>query len=296
VVFKKTVVMINRDWFRNVWHRVANDIYPAYVAMEKFGLLGRDDLELVHVDWHPKETFLDIYDMVSKKYTWLKNLNETDNIVCFDDVIFMVSRHWHSTFPENPPQKVPINPTVLDFGKWVVDRLDLGNVRSSFVNSQGKDITISWISRNAANKGNRAFKNEDVVIEELSAQLGPNVMIQKLVFEEMSWKEQVMAARGSDILFGMHGAGFTHILWLPAHAVVVEILPMDFHYLFYERVAGVCGRRYISWQNDNRTDMVEWTWMPHTKFTNLYLKTEKILPKLKQAIAMIKGVAVKEEL
>ncbi len=38
-----------------------------------------------------------------------------------------------------------------------------------------------------------------------------------------SIKDQIAVARTSDILFGMHGAGLTHILWLPAHAVVLEV-------------------------------------------------------------------------
>ena len=52
-------------------------------------------------------------------------------------------------------------------------------------------------------------------------------------------------------------------------------------------MAKISGLRYIGWANDDDDDMVEWSWRPHTKFTNLILRKEKILPKFEEAITML---------
>ena len=36
---------------------------------------------------------------------------------------------------------------------------------------------------------------------------------------------QVAIAQGTDVLVAVHGAALTHLLWLPKHAVVLEIMP-----------------------------------------------------------------------
>ena len=289
--------MINRDWFRNVWHRVANDVWPTFQALKRFGLEDNySDLHIVHLDW-AKSSYEELYELVAPNSTFLRELPAEQNVVCFDDVIFMVSRRWHSTFPEGGSNAVGTqhfepNAEVMEFGNWVVKRAHLSALQSSFVASKGREVTISWISR-SDRPGNRAFKNEDKVLEQIAAALGDRVVIQKVILEDLSLKEQIAAVRTTDILFGMHGAGFTHIMWLPPHAVVVEVLPIRFMYLFYERVAKLSGRRYLGWRNDDEEDMVEMSWKPHTKFSNLILRPAKILPKFREALSMLSG---KEEL
>lgn len=286
VSFGGVTVMFNRDWFRNLWHRVANDLYPAYVALAKFGLLDEKNVSVLHLDWS-QPTFQDMYELVSPNMTWLKDMPKNIRYVCLSDTIFMVSRPWYATFPENGPQNVPLNPRVQAFGEWVKKKLSLDSLETSFKQSGGKDVTVTWISRTDL-KGNRAIKNEDAVIANVSEALGSSVMIQKTVFEKMTFREQVAAVATTDILFGMHGAGFTHILWMPRHAVVLEVLPMEFDYLFYERVARICGIKYVGWVNDDRKDMVDMTWEPHTKFSNLILRSHKIVPKFREAINALK--------
>lgn len=287
VTFSQTVLLMNRDWFRNIWHRVANDIFPAFQALRRWNLLEeRQSLHVVHLDW-ARPSFTDLYELLAPNATFLRDLPESQRFVCFDDAFFILSRPWYDTWPEGGSQNVPVNPEVQEFGRWIVKRAGLDHIRTPFQQTGGSHISIGWISRNTSLHGNRAFKNEDQVLPEIQQALGPQVTIRKLQLEGMTLQEQMVAIRGTDILFGMHGAGFTHILWLPSHAVVFEVLPKDFSYLFYERVAKISGLRYISWQNDVDEDMVEWSWRPHTKFTNLILHADKLLPKFRAAIAML---------
>jgi hypothetical protein len=286
VRFPQLSALINRDWLRNIWHRVAHDLYPAFVSMKSFGVADEQP-RIVHMDYAPN-TFADMYAVISPNATWLRDLPPEKTIVCFDDVLFIVSRHWSLTFPETLAHPIHANPWVQHFRNWVLKRLQLDHIRSSFYRSAGSEVTVTWVSRDPTRPGFRAFKNEEELIPRIQQELdGRGALIQKIRFEDMSFREQLMVAASTDVLFGMHGAGLTHILWLPSHAVVLEVLPHDFNYLFYEAVSKVCGIRYLSFQNDDPKDAVEWTWEPHSKFTNLILRYEKIMPKFHKAISML---------
>ena len=49
----------------------------------------------------------------------------------------------------------------------------------------------------------------------LTAVVGPN--------HETDFREQLMVMQNTDILIGMHGAGLTHLLFLPDWAAVFEL-------------------------------------------------------------------------
>ena len=281
-----TTVMFNRDWFRNIWHRVANDLVPAFRALKTWGLQDRTDLHVVHLDFGQR-SYEDVYDIVGANATWLRDLPASQNVVCFSDVVFMVSRDWTVTFPDSGGRQ-PVNPEVQEFSEWTLRRLGLWDTQTSFLKTK-REIKLLWISRDTTVHGNRAFKNEDQIIPELQALLGPaEVVIEKVRLESLSLREQIATARSADIVWSAHGAGLTHILWLHPHAVLVEALPYQFFYLFYEGVAGICGIRYLKWQESDPQYMIEETWKPHTKFSNLVLRTSEIRPVLEAAIAKVR--------
>ncbi len=105
--------------------------------------------------------------------------------------------------------------------------------------------------------------------------------------ELLSFAKQVELIRSTDVLFGAHGAGLTHILFLQPHAAVFETLPYQFEYRFYERVAKLSGKRYVYWQEKDPAFMVEETWKPHTKFSNFVLRLSEIIPGFEQALSYL---------
>ncbi len=112
--------------------------------------------------------------------------------------------------------------------------------------------------------------------------------IAKVSLDAMPWRQQVEVARTSDVLVGMHGAGLTHLLWLPPHAAVVELLPNNFTYHFYERVARLAGVHYHYWQNEDPSVLHNCTWPPHTKFCNFILPADRLLPVLQTAVSGVR--------
>jgi hypothetical protein len=63
-------------------------------------LENKTDLRVVHLDF-ADPSFDDVYQIVSESGPlWLRDLPKETDVVCFSDTIFMVSRHWSSTFPD----------------------------------------------------------------------------------------------------------------------------------------------------------------------------------------------------
>lgn len=151
-------------------------------------------------------------------------------------------------------------------------------------------MTITWISRNVTMPGFRAVLNEDAVIDYVRARLGSSVLLQKLDFDHLSFADQVQVVRTTDVLFAVHGAALTHVLFLPPHAFVIEVLPHQFHHYFYEGVSRVVGVRHIEYMVSKREQQhVNCTWEPHSKFCNIVLPPEHIWPAFESAVRVLRN-------
>jgi protein O-GlcNAc transferase len=58
--------------------------------------------------------------------------------------------------------------------------------------------------------------------------------------------QQMMEVRASDILIGIHGAGLTHMLWLPPWAAVFELYDCE-DPACYTDLAHMRGLSYVGW-------------------------------------------------
>jgi hypothetical protein len=73
----------------------------------------------------------------------------------------------------------------------------------------------------------------------------PEVELVIADFSEFPFVEQVQRISRTDILFGLHGSGLTHLFWLPPGATVVEIMPENTLALDYRLFAGIRGVDYV---------------------------------------------------
>ena len=52
----------------------------------------------------------------------------------------------------------------------------------------------------------------------------PNYEVEKVVYNrEIGFKKQMEITRNSDVLIGIHGAGLTHLMFLPDWGAVFEL-------------------------------------------------------------------------
>jgi protein O-GlcNAc transferase len=74
-----------------------------------------------------------------------------------------------------------------------------------------------------------------------------HVRVRSVDFTPLSFRAQIEAVRGADVLVGVHGAGLTHALWLPPGAgAMAEILPHGLVQKGFRNLAQLLGLGYFS--------------------------------------------------
>jgi protein O-GlcNAc transferase len=94
-----------------------------------------------------------------------------------------------------------------------------------------------------------------------------------LNFRSIPFKEQLKITRNTDIFIGIHGAGLTHLLFLPKWATLFEIYNCEDPNC-YKDLARLRGVNYITWEDQSKLDQEDEGHHPdiegagHPKFTN----------------------------
>jgi len=99
------------------------------------------------------------------------------------------------------------------FTQHVLHRLKVPEV------ARNSSVRVTFLSRETAH---RNVINEEELLEGLAAE--PKVTLRRVVFnDKMPFQKQLTLMQNTDILIGMHGAGLTHLLFLPDGAAVFEL-------------------------------------------------------------------------
>lgn len=75
-------------------------------------------------------------------------------------------------------------------------------------------------------RGRRAFVNEEDLIQNLMCKFGAKKCAHSIVtvdFDQNTFQEALDVVSGSQVLMGVHGAGLTNLIFLPAGGGVVEL-------------------------------------------------------------------------
>ena len=86
--------------------------------------------------------------------------------------------------------------------------------------------------------------------ERVMTLLAAKTQVSTVDFAGMSWADQVRASAQSDLMLGVHGNGLTNLLWLPPHAVVVEIFPEAVHHYDYQMLSEIMRIDYFGLAGD----------------------------------------------
>lgn len=80
-------------------------------------------------------------------------------------------------------------------------------------------IRVTYLSRDTRY---RRILNEIEIVKALKE--NPAYEVRKVVYKkDIPFKKQLEITRNTDVLIGMHGAGLTHLLFLPDWAAVFEV-------------------------------------------------------------------------
>ncbi|XP_013927459.1 PREDICTED: EGF domain-specific O-linked N-acetylglucosamine transferase [Thamnophis sirtalis] len=99
-------------------------------------------------------------------------------------------------------------------------------------------------------------------------------------YRELEFKEQLKITHNSDIFIGMHGAGLTHLLFLPDWAVIFELYNCKDERCYLD-LARLRGIHYITWQQKDKVFPQDEGHHPtlgkHPKFTNYAFDVEEFV-------------------
>ena len=162
---------------------------------------------------------------------------------------------WNIFGYESPMnnQNLPSLPYLAEFQDFILHSFNIHPV--STYDCKRLNITIiyrrdfmSHPEKESALVYRKFYNNTELTAEVKSA--FPSHNVRGLFLEYFSVKEQLKVIAGTDILVGMHGAGMTHIMFLPSHAGCFEIFPKyaDFHDK-NKALAKWKGLHYLRWKN-----------------------------------------------
>jgi EGF domain-specific O-GlcNAc transferase len=132
---------------------------------------------------------------------------------------------------------------------------------------QSRKLRVTFLARRSMY---RRILNEDDLFAEL--QKDERYEAQKVDFDRgLSFTEQLAIVRNTDILIGIHGAGLTHLLFLPKWAALFELYNCEDPNC-YRDLARMRGVHYVTWENEELVQPEDEGHHPeggrHAKFTN----------------------------
>uniref|UniRef100_A0A2R9C1Q2 EGF domain-specific O-linked N-acetylglucosamine transferase n=1 Tax=Pan paniscus TaxID=9597 RepID=A0A2R9C1Q2_PANPA len=132
----------------------------------------------------------------------------------------------------------------------------------------------------------RKILNQNELVNALKTVSTFEVQIVDYKYRELGFLDQLRITHNTDIFIGMHGAGLTHLLFLPDWAAVFELYNCEDErcYLDLARLRGV---HYITWQRQNKVFPQDKGHHPtlgeHPKFTNYSFDVEEFMYLVLQA-------------
>ncbi|KAL2091396.1 hypothetical protein ACEWY4_013659 [Coilia grayii] len=132
----------------------------------------------------------------------------------------------------------------------------------------------------------RRILNQQELINALKTVPSFEVRIVDYKYKDMPFLEQVRITHNSDIFIGMHGAGLTHLLFLPDWAVIFELYNCQDESC-YRDLARLRGVHYVTWQKRDKVVPQDKGHHPtlgeHPKFTNYWFDVEEFMRLVLQA-------------
>jgi EGF domain-specific O-GlcNAc transferase len=208
--------------------------------------------------------------------------------VCFKDAVFSLLARMRFGNYYNMPLVNGCHGTSLyrAFSQNVLHRL---NVKQK--GPLNDKLRVTLLARGTTY---RNVLNQDKIIKELKKRLAKEIELNLVSFnKDLPFIEQLKISYNTDIFMSMHGAGLTHLLFLPDWAAVFEIYNCDDRdcYLDLARLRGV---KYFTWEDESKLVQQDegkhpQLGTPHKKFTNYSFDVDEFVRIVKKMIEYVKS-------
>lgn len=181
---------------------------------------------------HPDSFSTDVHILIWETYTYRSAFQDTwkaftdhpiwdlkmfaGETVCFKNIIMpLLPRMIFGLYYNSPIIYGCEKSGLFDaFSKHVLHRLEI-----PLYERTSRKIRVTFLSRNTKY---RKVLNEAALLEAIRR--NPEYEVERVVFDmNKPFKQQLEVVRNTDLFIGMHGAGLTHLLFLPEWAALFEL-------------------------------------------------------------------------
>lgn len=139
----------------------------------------------------------------------------------------------------------------------------------------------------------RNILNQDELIKEARRRLGGEIDLRVVTYDvNTPFLSQINQTHNTDIFMSMHGAGLTHLLFLPDWAAVFEVYNCEDKDCYHD-LARLRGVKYFTWETESKVTPQDdgkhpQLGTPHKKFTNYTFDKSEFVRMLKKMIRYVR--------
>ncbi|CAL7950413.1 unnamed protein product [Xylocopa violacea] len=286
IVIEKPTFIMKIDAI-NMYHHFCDffNLYASlHVNLSHPTAFSTDNHIMIWESYSYRSAFQDTFQAFTRNPLWdLKTFR--GETVCFKNLVFPLLPRMIFGLYYNTPLIYGCENSGLfkAFGDHVLHRLHI-----PLHERKSQRIRVTLLSRDTQY---RNILNEDELVKALKE--NPEYKVKKVIYnKKISFKKQLEITRNSDIFIGIHGAGLTHLMFLPDWAAVFEIYNCEDPGC-YKDLARLRGVKYYTWENTSKLVQQDPGTHPdggaHAKFTNYSFDVKEFLRIVSQAKEYVKN-------
>lgn len=274
LIVEKPTIFMKLDAGVNMYHHFC-DFVNLYITQHINNSFSTD---VNIVMWDTSSLgYGDLFSETWKAFTdhEIKHLKTYDyKRVCFKDAVFSLLPRMRFGLFYNTPLIAGCYSTGLfrAFSQHILHRL-----KATQEGCKDGRIRVTILTRST---DYRRILNIPELRNALKTVLKFHVKVVDFKYKELGFVDQLRVTHNSDIFIGMHGAGLTHLLFLPDWAVVFELYNCDDERC-YSDLARLRGVHYMTWRNKRKVFPQDKGHHPtlgeHPKFTNYSFDVEEFM-------------------
>jgi hypothetical protein len=260
VVEETSLLIIERDSFANFYHN-SEDFFNAFLTLLITGLRP-DQVRVLIADLFPWGPFESLWKHFFPDVRTIWEMRG-DKPTCYRKIMIGIYGPASPLTLISEKSECVRSPLVRAYGRWAWQSFGLSPQRSD------NGTRLLWLSRQRSvvwperaycddryfacadwthlevRQIGRVLSNEEDVVKALEAR--SELHVSRSDFSKLPFEQQVARVAASDVLAGPHGAGMTHLLFLPDWACVFLIfIDGSENNIHYTNMATWRGLRYTS--------------------------------------------------
>ena len=264
-VEENMAAVVMRYDYANLFHAL-NDVFNVFL-LHIFLHKNPKETNIVIIDGHPEGHVDPVWKHIFKNVTRVRHLTKP---VLYKNMIWNMFEKW---CPLNDHSLKSV-PHLADFRNFVLDSYGIqGKPRAEC--SDSMSVLFVWRRdylahpRNPTGKIDRKIKNEDEILSVVKRKY-PNFKVVGKDLASLDFKQQLQHVANVDIVVGMHGAGLSHMLFMPYNGGLIELMQYKNPVgdikprLVFKTIARWKKFTFLHWQNrDKGHDLVNgYTYVP----------------------------------